>query len=479
MSELPDDLSQWPRDPYVLLGVAHGVSSKELRRAYSKLIRRFKPEQHPEHFRRIRDAYEFIERSVKFAEAQQPPDELPPPTPENADGVFGQRIEDTGGGDIKINPWYPPLSESLENEVDEAWSQAVQGETAAAYIKLRDLYFRHGNKADLAARLYWLLTLQPDLDNQRDACDWLVQGLCDQHLLGPCRELYRRGVDRNPAEALTERYTSLLRQPAAGRTLAEFVQWRWLAAGRLKNWRTIADDIETLGPRMRSDEEEMWAHLLLIAIDQLAWFPDDAAKTLLRDCRQEIEQAAHLHQRLGDNMIRLDVAMEISKSLHKLGDHRIIANELGELVARLWTEPLTRVRPQLLAWLDRMRQDPHRWLKDFDFLQLRAPTLLAQLGRSMDMLLDCLPAPFADGRRPDVLAELVLDFLENTSWRVYKEIRPQVLDFCVRELIAPETIVHLLERVPKYSSGGLTQTLQEDWPLRYVCLGYRMFWVSA
>ena len=61
---LPDDLSQWPRDPYVLLGVAPGVSARDLRKAYSRLIRRFKPEQYPEHFRRIRDAYETVERET-------------------------------------------------------------------------------------------------------------------------------------------------------------------------------------------------------------------------------------------------------------------------------------------------------------------------------------------------------------------------------------------------------------------------------
>ena len=55
---LPDDLSQWPSDPHELLGVAHGVAPRELRRAYTRLIRRYKPEQHPEHFRRIREAYE-------------------------------------------------------------------------------------------------------------------------------------------------------------------------------------------------------------------------------------------------------------------------------------------------------------------------------------------------------------------------------------------------------------------------------------
>jgi preprotein translocase subunit Sec63 len=53
-SGLPDDLSQWPRDPHELLGVTSNVDPRDLRRAYTRLIRTYKPEQYPEHLRRIR-----------------------------------------------------------------------------------------------------------------------------------------------------------------------------------------------------------------------------------------------------------------------------------------------------------------------------------------------------------------------------------------------------------------------------------------
>ena len=56
--ELPDDPSDWPSDPFELLGVARGTSEPDIKRAYTRLIRRFKPEHHPDAFRRIREAYE-------------------------------------------------------------------------------------------------------------------------------------------------------------------------------------------------------------------------------------------------------------------------------------------------------------------------------------------------------------------------------------------------------------------------------------
>ena len=47
-----------PEDPYELLGVPRDAGPRDLRRAYTRLIRAYKPEQHPEQFRRIRAAYE-------------------------------------------------------------------------------------------------------------------------------------------------------------------------------------------------------------------------------------------------------------------------------------------------------------------------------------------------------------------------------------------------------------------------------------
>src|SRR5262245_8160594 len=55
---LPEDPRHWPRDPFELLGVGPSATETDLRRAYTRLSRRFKPEHSPEAFRRVREAYE-------------------------------------------------------------------------------------------------------------------------------------------------------------------------------------------------------------------------------------------------------------------------------------------------------------------------------------------------------------------------------------------------------------------------------------
>ena len=76
--ELPEDLDRWPSNPYELLRVEYGVSPRDLHRAYTRLIRTYKPEQYPEHFRRIREAYESLLRHAEmysgWADALEPDD---------------------------------------------------------------------------------------------------------------------------------------------------------------------------------------------------------------------------------------------------------------------------------------------------------------------------------------------------------------------------------------------------------------------
>jgi hypothetical protein len=70
---LPDDPSQWPADPHALLGVPRDVGPRELKRAYTRLIRTYKPERFPEEFRRIRAAYEAAVRLAEFYAASGEP----------------------------------------------------------------------------------------------------------------------------------------------------------------------------------------------------------------------------------------------------------------------------------------------------------------------------------------------------------------------------------------------------------------------
>jgi hypothetical protein len=202
---LPDDLKRWPADPYQLLGVAPGCSPRDLRRAYTQLIRIFKPEQHPDEFRRIREAYEAALRGAEFAPLtpaepwpERPQDDAPP----------------------------APAAPSADAELDQLWEQAIAGDAAGAYRKLVEWQERYPGRAGGLLRLYWLLALAPELDATHRPADWLFAGLWENGLSGPLWELCRRELTDDPEAALGDRCADLLHRSAASSRLIEFARWR-------------------------------------------------------------------------------------------------------------------------------------------------------------------------------------------------------------------------------------------------------------
>lgn len=62
------------KDYYEILGVPRGASEHEIKRSYFKLVRMYPPEQHPDKFKEIREAYEYL-RDEKNRQDQ--PEDLP------------------------------------------------------------------------------------------------------------------------------------------------------------------------------------------------------------------------------------------------------------------------------------------------------------------------------------------------------------------------------------------------------------------
>src|SRR5207237_7727542 len=179
---LPDDPAQWPNDPYELLGVAPEVSPPDLKRAYAQLIHRFKPEQHPEQFRLIRQAYEVVLRCAEMGIVfrVRPADESEPPA-----------------GELLSRP--TPI---VLDDADRLCEQALNGEEAAAYAGLRALSERQPQRQDLLLRLYWLRTVFPDVDPERSAADWLIAAVRESGLSGPAMELLRLELLDHPIPTL-------------------------------------------------------------------------------------------------------------------------------------------------------------------------------------------------------------------------------------------------------------------------------------
>jgi hypothetical protein len=460
---LPDDLSRWPSNPFKLLGVAPGVNERDLRRAYTRLIRVYKPEHFPEHFRRIREAFEAARNYAPFYTAFEAPAD-PPTLP----------VESRPAGPTAECPTSQPPPRSLEEELDEAWNWAVDGDEARAYARLLDLQNQYPNRSEICLRLYSLLAVAPELDNQRIPGNFLVLGLRRAGGGGPCHELYRREIEDNPGEALTDRFTELLDTTTQPGLLAIFVRWRWSAAGKQERFEVIGNDLPGLRGRLAVDQEEIWLRLLAFAVDQLAWVPSPTNCAGLLECQQELALYKHLELRCRDVFDRLEYLDSIAAGWHSLMKKGNVPADLLELLSRFWTRPFAEVRRGVTALLAAVSAETDGWLSHLDSINKASPQLLSLFGQMLDSYQGTLDID-ADDRDPAELTVLAQYFLkEHDRFGRYSSFRPRLLAFCLREWIDPDMIVRLAQGKPVLPYNRFNK-LVKDWPLRHIYRACTLF----
>jgi hypothetical protein len=475
---LPDDLARWPKDPFQLLGVSHNVSARDLRRAYTRLILQFKPEQYPEHFRRIREAYESALPFIGWMDGEDPSADSvvesaqPVPAPSEP--------PNTAKDSQPSNDAVPSLARMpcLDNELRDLWDQAVAGQEVAAYRRLLELSLPNPNDPEILLRLYWLLTLKPDVDPSRHPCDWLVQGMQARGLSRPFRELYRQELMQNPPEAYSGRYMRLLDGPWNPGQLSELAEWRWQALAEMGRWDLLAGDLPRLRPRIIMDDEETWVRLLFTALDWLAWAGTDLAAEVFDSCRLEIYQYEHLAGRMPYQFDRLDFLLGFAAGWRKLQNQSPVPERFTEIMELSWTRSAYELKPRILVLLEDMCQEPQTWLGHLDRVQRHAPGAVAHFGTILHQLEDD-SGDSSKGHSDEAIARLGQDFLDGQGMTDYPELRSKLLNFCLTEAIAPEKLADAVGDRPAYwppRGISFSQEVNEDWPLRYLYLAHHLFW---
>ena len=120
-----------------------------------------------------------------------------------------------------------------------------------------------------------------------------------------------------------------------------------------------------------------------------------------------------------------------------------------------------------------------RWLEYFDEVHKQAPVTLSIFGHLLDQWENTqahVPVPVGD---PDQVKHLLLPLLSRLNFARYAAQRTEVLLLCLREALVPEEIAEAATALPPaWSAAGVVwaKVLLDDWPLRYVCRAYRLFW---
>ena len=472
-ASLPDDLSRWPSDPYRLLGLPRNVGQREARRAYTRLIRIYKPETHPAHFQRIRQAYEAIHSRV---ESHEPDDDPVPPEPasggdpleESAETVTRQPTSPETRLERTSRPRRPDRRPvSIEGRIDAARKLIRSGDLALGYRQLAELQRQYPAHEEPAVQLYWLLRLDPGLDTEREPADWLVQGMLARGPGGRLLELYRRELDARPAEALAPRCTQLLERPAPTERTFDLLTRRWSAAGRVSAWPVIGADVGKHRDRYLPDDRQSWARLLVAAVHQLAWARDAEGEMLFQQCRAELDELSDLHINISTELDECEALLELARG-PELGGHLDVPYSLIELVQDSFG-PAERCRPALLNVLEQWSERPIEALDALDRLKSCSTVALGRIAQLVKGL------GGAQGGEADGLEELIFDQCRRTVGLYSRKTRLVLLELFLREWVTIEQFIQIVATAPEGVRFELATIVDEDLPLQTVVSGVQAF----
>lgn len=448
---LPDDPRDWPTDPFALLGVPRNVSESDLKRAYTRLIKKFKPEHAPDEFRRIREAYEAaIEMSRWYRDAPPVRDtflEMPFTAPAPTSRAASDAPHET-----QIDRPVPPAP---RDPVEAAWADAVAGAWDEAYTALVALADAHPDRADLPLRLYWLLALRPALDATRTRHAWLAAALARARLSGPALELYRRELTADAQTALYGPYLPLLELPGiSGRNLLTFAAARLTAAVTDGRWAMLEIDLAALARRTIDLDDGAWLTYLV----ELAARTAASRAAVHQQARDHLAGLRHLELSHGWAFDQLEHRQMLRAHL---GQARIPEAVRAVLLAADGGDESAAVA-DASAWA---AADPGRALRSCDvaFTVTDARGLMTAFGELLDARRGRLePYPSA------LVRGLVRAHLARSPARDYERARESLLRFLLAERIDPEELVGACFVDPHADVCALVLCVRNDDPLRLV-----------
>ena len=152
------DWSCLPGSPERFFGLEPGYDRAELKRRYNSLLHRYKPERFPEEFKKLRAAYEALERKLKSPTGapSKPPISVPPPAPPAPAAAT-----------------HAASSAAAREEPSATESTSFHATIKERYVRLRDLRVRSAGEFVQLALLADAFEPAEELAFER----WLLEGL--------------------------------------------------------------------------------------------------------------------------------------------------------------------------------------------------------------------------------------------------------------------------------------------------------------
>lgn len=491
-SELPEDLERWPQDDYVLLGINRDADERILKRAYARLIRKFKPEHHPQQFARIRAAYEAIQKRLAWISELRSPETDDPISIDDLNQLLKSPRETSPANSDPSStppsdgsPDQPPqishiqrrqLRLNFDELIETAWKAACDGDTSRGYRELRMLLEQQPGNEEICLRLYWLSYLYPELAADLVRTHWLVECLRQNNLRGRTWELYQHELKRNPGLVESAEHISLTEIGLTlGSRIDEFLAVSWKAAVEMNRWGLIAANLNVCRQKLIEDQRVLWARLLFRAVEFAAWSDNPIARHILQRSRQDLDELTELQLELQDEFQRHDMTWELANS-HRVESLRLISPDLAQLIRDLSFEPYETQRRRLRSILADWIHSPHAAVEMLDSLRRANPIAFHQLYSVIQRMDSEVPRNNDTGRHHQVNYQ-TRAFLEDRTSHKYARLRVELLDFCLENWITKEEVLTIIARyLPTNLWGDFSNSINKDLAIWTVLSGVAAFW---
>lgn len=481
MSDLPEDLNAWPNDPFKLLNLERSVDARTAKRAYFKLIRKYKPDRFPAEFQKIREAYESVQDWLSWQDVHDDDDE---PVGE----VVGLAGKETAyvADDAVANQFggVNLSSKLLQTDPIEIFFETLKSEgLKAALPQLKNVDLSKGTSQIAKTNLlkYFIGRFYPkttgpapsaaasqDVDLGYSKGDlkrisWLLKALDSSETASAAMAQLRFEFDRNYRLANCKAVNDYLARVKDFGTLASFFKLRWEAIGHHQPW-TVVHDVKTLQPRSlefggyRGD----WLSLLAESMNYTVWQQDEQSVLHTETCWQEISTT--------DQNWTADAIELLMLASQEWFEMRGSASSWMAVIP--WarnTLPQT-TRSIWMPVAKEISNDPVGSLSGLDYrfqLHSMAMTVFEEGLRNLAELESDLDA--TDEMPWEQTRELVSCFLMELGTNDYAESRIPMMDFCIMNQISLMTFAAAANTfVADQDSESWYDLVRRDAPLRCV-----------
>jgi hypothetical protein len=273
MHELPEDLTKWPHSSHAILGVSSDSTPEELRRAWLRLVRRFKPDQFPQHFQRLRTAFDDAQQQRRYDDDD---DNCEVHTSDAWSWTSSEFSSESSPSDQVIRRERMIETGAARNTLPSAEIRQLleQGELDLARLQLDFSLERFPKDAFLNYCRLLLLHVQEPPSNSNAELRLktifnLVEAASDVDLV---RRWLEWELVKHPQMAKSSLWDGFMSSYKDLRRIWPLVELRWMGLG-WSGAQLVVDDIRKLAVTTAIDDET-WYTMLIRSVDFTVWHND-------------------------------------------------------------------------------------------------------------------------------------------------------------------------------------------------------------